>query len=167
MKFLRRAILLTVAIAALQGCAPYMGSCSWVVPEAGTALKVVEARKPISSECNCINCKAPGRFVIQREGYTLEMWNGDRWYTHLYARARDRQGAMLTLAADSPEFLRMAPHVSARDTNGFEYFMRFSNGEETVTSLRITILDAKGYVLGIEDLKLRVETRTDISIEYI
>ena len=95
-----------------------------------------------SGECNCINCDAPGRFLLQRDEYSLEFWNGDRWYPEIYIRGRSKDGAVLTLSSESPELLRMAPHVPVEATYGFEYFMRAENvdGSELTKSLSIRIM---------------------------
>lgn len=154
----------------LSGCAPYIGTCGWIVPEAGDALKVVAERKPISNECNCLDCSAPGQFAIRRADYTLEFWNGDRWYPEMYVRARAPDGATLDLTADSPELLRIAPHVPAASTHGFEFFMRFPSEEgetATVKSLSIRVLAPDGRVLGTEVVGLRPEFRKDFSVESI
>ena len=139
------------------------------MPDAGPEFEVVEPRKPIAGECNCLNCKAPGRFRIVRNAYTLELWNGDRWYPELYARARGKDGGALALLADSPELLRMAPHVPPSATHGFEYFMRFEleDSKAPATTLRISIVDSDGQVLGVETVRLKVESHKDLSVEYI
>lgn len=167
MRFMRSGFLAVVV--ALSGCAPYIGTCGWVVPEAGAALKVVEARKPAAGECNCLNCDAPGRFRVERADYTLEFWNGDRWYPELYLRSRAKDGAILTLSSDSPELLRIAPHVPSEATHGFEYFIRGEplEGKSLVKSVTISVIDADGNVLGVEEIGLRVESRKDLSIEYL
>jgi hypothetical protein len=168
MRLPAHALLLATALS-VSGCAPYIATCGWVVPDAGPELKVVGPRKPTAGECNCLNCKAPGRFKIVRDAYTLELWNGDRWYPELYVRARGKDGGVLTLSADSPELLRMAPHVPASATHGFEYFMRFDsdNVEAPAKILRISVVDSSGQVLGVETVRLKVESRKDVSIEYI
>ena len=161
--------LLVAAVLGLSSCAPYIGICGWVVPEGGDVLKIVEDRKPIEGECNCINCGAPGRFHIQRAEYTVEIWNGDRWYPELYLRARGRDGTILTLAADTPDLRRMAPHVPAEATHGFEYFVRVQveDGKAVVKSLNLSVLLPDGRVLGTESVGLRMETRKDLGIEYL
>lgn len=163
-----RFISLLAAATTLSSCAPFVGSCTWVVPEAGPAIKVVEARKPIGGECECIGCDAPGRFLLERENYRLEFWNGDRWYTHLHVRARSKDGTILTLEADTPEFLRMAPHVPVADTHGFEYFMRIDpeDANKPEKPLNLRVLQPDGQVLGTENIRLRVETRSDWQVEY-
>lgn len=164
-----RFILTLAAVVALSSCAPFVGSCTWVVPEGDTALKVVEARKPIAGECECIGCDAPGRFLLEREHYTLEFWNGDRWYTLLHVRARSKDGTILTLTADSPEFRRMAPHVPAAATYGFEYFMRVDpeDARKPEKPLNLSVQLPDGQVLGTESVRLRVETRSDWQVEYL
>jgi hypothetical protein len=168
MRFVRHALFLAVA-PALCSCAPYVGSCTWVVPEANAALETIEARKPISGECDCINCDAPGRFLLERESYTIEFWNGDRWYSHLHVRARSKDGAILVLSSESPEFLRMAPHMPPAATHGYEYFMRINkdDADKPAAMLNITVADAEGRVLGSESVRLRVETRSDLQFESI
>jgi len=166
MRMVRPALLLAATIA-LSGCSQIMGTCTWVVPEANPALKVVEARKPISSECNCVNCNAPGRFLIERDGYTLEFWNGDRWYAELYVRARGKDGTILTLSSNPPELLRIAPHVPEIATRGFEYFMRVEpqEGRDYARALSISVVHPDGHALGVEAIRLREESRTDLSLE--
>jgi hypothetical protein len=162
-----RLVSLLAAVAALSSCSQFIGTCTWVVPEANPALKVVEARKPIGSECNCINCGAPGRFLIERDSYTLEFWNGDRWYAELYVRARGKDGAILALSSEPPELLRMAPHVPEIATHGFEYFMRVDpqEGKDYARSLSISVTHPDGQVLGVEAIRLRGEYRKDVSFE--
>jgi hypothetical protein len=166
MKFSRRALLLAAVISAT-GCEEFTTTCGWVVPEAA-ALEVVEVRRPIAGECDCQACDAPGRFLIKRAGYTLEFWNGDRWYPELNARARGNDGAMLELVSDPPALLRNAPHVPAEVTQGFEYFMRAEAepGKDPVKSLRISVIQPGGQVLGIEVVGLRVESRKYLSVEF-
>lgn len=162
-------VFVLAALTGLAGCAPYIGTCGWIVPEVGEALEVVDVRQPIGGECNCINCGAPGRFLIERGGYTLEFWNGDRWYPQLYVRARSSSGAILTLTSDPPELLRIAPHVPPTDTYGFEYFLRgeAKDGTPLPKSLSISVIDRNDVVLGVEVVGLRVESRKDLSIEYL
>ena len=161
--------LFFASAAVLCGCTPYIGSCSWVVPTAGTALEVVGERKPTAGECECIGCDAPGRFVLTRENYQLELWNGDRWYPELYVRARGGEGEVLVLSADSPELIRMAPHVPDRDTHGFEYFMRFDaeDAKSPAKTLHVRVVDGSARVLGVETLTLGVETRKDLTSESL
>lgn len=161
--------ILMLAAAALSSCAPYIGSCSWVVPEAGAALKMFEDRKPIAGECECIGCDAPGLFVLEREKYELEFWNGDRWYPELYVRARTPEGEILFLSSDSPELIRMAPQVPARDTHGYEYFMRFDaeDAKAPATTMIVRVVDPSARVLGVETVTLRVETRKDLNSESL
>lgn len=168
MRNLGLALLLVIA-ASICGCAPYIGTCSWIVPDAGNALKVIEARKPTAGECNCLNCGAPGRFQIVRAGYTLEFWNGDRWYPELYVRGRGNDGSVLTLATDSAELLRIAPHVPAADSHGFEYFVRMESEDATAAThtMNIRVVDSNGQLLGVESIQLSVVTRKDVAIEYI
>lgn len=156
------------AATALSSCEQFVGSCSWVVPEGNPALKTVEARKPIAGECDCVDCDAPGRFLIQRDDYTLEIWNGDRGYAEFFVRARSRDGAVLNLSADTPELLRMAPHVPASATHGYEYFMRVApaRGSPLVKSLSISVIHPDGHVLGVESLRLRTEFRRVVGVEY-
>ena len=167
MRLVRSALLLIAASAALCSCSQFIGTCSWVVPEGNPALKVVEARKPIHDECNCINCSAPGRFLIERDAYTLEIWNGDRWYAELYVRARGKDGSILSLSSDPPELLRMAPHVPEAATRGFEYFMRVEHhdGKDDTKVLRISVSHPDGHALGVEAIRVREETRKDVSFE--
>jgi hypothetical protein len=162
-----RLVLLLIAATALSGCSPRIGTCTWVVLEANPALRVVEARKPIADECNCLDCNAPGRFLVERDGYTLEFWNGDRWYAELYVRARGKDGTILALSSDPPELLRIAPHVPASATHGFEYFMRVEpqEGKDHARSLSITVTHPDGHALGVEAVRLRGESRTDVSVE--
>lgn len=160
-----RALLLLAVTALLAACDPYVGSCSWAVPEA-EALVVTAPRKPIAGECKCLRCGAPGTFRLERVGYTLEFWNGDRWYADLYVRARTPDGSKLALSSSEPGFLETAPHVPERDRHGHDYFVRFP--EDVGTSpmgLRISVLDAQGQVLGVEDVKVRVETRRVLESE--
>lgn len=169
MKFIRRTSFLTAA-AVLSGCAPYMGSCTWVEPKTRTGLEVVEARKPSGNDCNCLRCNAPGRFQVARDTYTLEMWNGDRYWGELYLRARGKDGQALKLVSDSPELRRIARRVPKSEAHhGFEYFMRFpqEEGDDVTQPLRLRVVDAEGKELGIEDLDLLIKSRKDIGIEYI
>lgn len=167
MNFPSRMILLAVA-ATLTSCAPYVGSCGWVVPEAGALVKTVEARKPVTTECNCMDCDAPGRFLIQRDDYTLEYWNGDRWYPELYMRARDKNGRALALSSNAPEFREIASHVPKSSRHGFEYFVRIEQKEgEPAKSLSVKVIDDDGRVLGVETVRLRVEFRKDVGFEAI
>lgn len=78
MKRYSHALVLIAAGTAIGGCAPYIGTCNWIVPDSNTALRTIEARKPISGECECFDCDAPGRFLLERDGYTIEFWNGAR-----------------------------------------------------------------------------------------
>jgi hypothetical protein len=167
MRFVRPVSLLIATSAALSSCSQFMRTCTWVVPEGNPALKVVEARKPIHAECNCINCSAPGRFLIERDAYTLEIWNGDRWYAELYVRARGKDGTILELSSDPPELLRMAPHVPQAATRGFEYFMRveLQEGRDYARFLRISVTHPDGRALGVEAIRLRGESRKDVSFE--
>ena len=160
--------ILVAAALSLAGCAQFRGTCSWVVPEAGAALQTVEVRKPIPGECNCATCGAPGRFLIQRNGYTLELWNGDRWYAELYLRARTDDGAILSLSSEPPALLRMAPHMPAEATRGFEYFIRMEPdpGQEPVRQLSISVVHPDGRVLGVENVGLRVEGRQHMNVEF-
>lgn len=164
-----RVIGLLAAATLLPGCAPYIGSCTWVVPGADNSVKVVEARAPTAGECECIGCDAPGRFLLERDGYTLEFWNGDRWYGELYLRARSKDGEVLVLSSDSDELRRMAPHVPQSATHGYEYFMRFETEDSKgpVRSLRLSVVDPEGRVLGVEDIRLRVESRKDLQVETL
>jgi hypothetical protein len=165
MDFPCRTILLACA-AALTGCAPYVGSCGWVVPEAGASVETVDVRKPVAAECNCMNCGAPGRFLIERDGYTMEFWNGDRWYPELFVSARDKDGRVLTLSSTSPDLVEIAPHVSK---SGFEYFVPIEQKDDgqPAKSLTLKIIDADGRVMGEETVSLRVEFRKDIGIEGV
>lgn len=152
---------------ALPGCAPYIGSCSWAVPESG-ALETVAERQPTSGECDCINCDAPGRFVLEREKYSLEFWNGDRWYAELYVRSHGENGEVLLISSDSPALVQMDMSLPSNATHGFEHFVRLqSESGEPLRSLRITISDAAGQLLGVETIQLRVESRKDFAIETI
>jgi hypothetical protein len=162
-------VLLAIAATAIQGCAPYIGTCSWIIPEAGTALEVVEARKPTAGECNCIGCQAPGRFRIEREEYTLEFWNGDRWYPELFVRSRGKDGAVLELASDDSALLTIAPHVPADASHGFEYFIRGEplDSARIANTLTIRVEDGAGRVLGVEVVRLRVESRKDVNVESL
>ena len=166
MQFFRRELLLIAAATALASCEQFVGSCSWLEPEGNPALKIVEARKPISGECDCINCDAPGRFQIQRDDYTLEIWNGDRSFAEFYVRARSRDGAILDLSADTPELVRMAPHVPASATHGYEYFMRVGRYDSPPQSLSISVVQPDGHVLGVESIRLRKEARRVVGVEY-
>jgi len=165
-----RCILLVIGAAAvLGGCEPYRGSCTWVVPEAGKDVRVTEPRKAVAGECDCINCSAPGRFVLEREGYTVEFWNGDRWSPLLMVRARAKDGKVLTLKSPTPGFVENPPHVPLSATHGFEYFMRaeLDDGERFVETLELHVLAPDGHEIGVEHIRLRTERRVDWSIESI
>jgi hypothetical protein len=47
--------------------------------------------------------------------------------------------------------------------------MRFDsdNVEAPAKILRISVVDSSGQVLGVETVRLKVESRKDVSIEYI
>lgn len=166
MKYLLFAMLLGLA-AITTGCAPYIGSCSWVVPEGGADLVTVAPREPTAGDCDCVNCKAPGRFLLEREKYTLEFWNGDRWYAELSIMARSADGEVLFLSSDSPELVRSAPHVPEYVTHGFEYFVRMENDADPPKVMTLRIVDPRGNVLGVETIRLRVERRKDLAVETI
>src|SRR5919108_5529990 len=86
---------------ASSACAPYIGTCAWLDLSGNDALRVVEPRVVTEPQkCDCAQCAAPGQFEIRRPRYTLEFWNGDRWYPALLARARDDGGAPLVLQSD-------------------------------------------------------------------
>ena len=77
MKAALLAVACIAASSALCGCDPYLGSCSWAIPEAGRSVQVVGKRVPIAGECERLRCTAPGDFKLRRDRYTLEFWNGD------------------------------------------------------------------------------------------
>lgn len=162
-----RLVWLLAAAITQASCSPSLGSCTWVVPEANPALEVIEARKPTAGECNCLNCGAPGKFLIKRDGYTLELWNGDRSYAELYVRARGKNGEILALSSQPAELLRIAPHVPVAATHGYEYFMRVEpqEGKDYAKSLSVSVTHPDGHVLGVESIRLREESRMDVSVE--
>ncbi|MET0656645.1 MAG: hypothetical protein ABW110_00610 [Steroidobacteraceae bacterium] len=169
MKLARFAIACVAAAVVMCGCAPYMGSCSWAVPRVGHSVEVVGKRVPVGGECNCLRCAAPGDFRLRRQAYTLEFWNGDRWYARLYIRARNEQGDILLLSSE--QLLHDTNSTGTGREKGFEYWMRLENesgvGSAKPILLTVSIKDKDGTVLGVENIELRVERRRDIGIETI
>lgn len=163
------AVACVAASAALCGCAPYLGSCRWAVPEAGRFVEVVGKRVPIAGECECLRCTAPGDFKLRRAGYTLEFWNGDRWYPELYVRARTEQGERLFLS--SAQLVPLTKSTGSGRAKEFEYWVRLDGESDSrVTKpvmITVTIEGEDGAVLGVENIELRIEHRQDASVETI
>lgn len=160
-------------MAAFLGCAPYIGTCAWLVPKADGAIKVVGPRRPVAGgECNCIGCNAPGEFLLKREQYTIELWNGDRWYPQLFIRARDSQGRRLTIR--SARLLRNRPTTPiAERYTAYDYFLDFpiSSHEKLQAGpqepLVLTILGPGGVEVATERLELTLVVRRDISLDWL
>ncbi len=169
MKSALLAVACIAASSALYGCAPYLGSCRWAIPEAGHSVQVVGKRVSTAGECNCLRCAAPGDFKLRRDRYTLEFWNGDRWYPELYVRARTENGERLFLS--SAQLLPLTKSTVGGRAKEFEYWVRLigeSGGEAAKpVLLTVTIKSEDGTVLGVEDIALRIEYRRDPSIETI
>jgi len=159
------AALLTTCI--LVGCRPYEGSCSWLQPADGSEIATTGPRKPIASECSCIGCSAPGEFRLERKTYTVEMWNGDRWYAEFVLRARAPDGSKLILRSPQLTSLEGAGPLFGR-WKEFEYFLPTGFSEPAgPRSIRVEVLSPTGEVLGKESIQLDLVVRKDYKIEFI
>lgn len=162
-----------LAIAALVGgCGPYVGTCSWIVPKAKGGIEVVAPRRPIPGECNCIGCKAPGEFVLRRDAYVIEFWNGERWDPDLFVRARSMAGKPLEIR--SPRLVENRPvTVVPPRYLEFDYFLNFplvggkAPGSGPAGTLRMEIFDREGRSLGTEVVELELVTKKDVNIEWL
>jgi hypothetical protein len=169
MKAAQLALACIAASSALCGCAPYLSSCRWAIPEAGRSVEVVGKRVPTAGECECLRCAAPGDFKLRRDRYTLEFWNGDRRYPELHVRARTENGERLFLY--SAQLLPLTKSTGSGREKDFEYWVRLEGESAGETAkpvlLTVTIKSEDGTVLGVEDLALRIEYRRDSRIETI
>jgi len=106
---------------------------------------------------------------LRREGYVLELWNGDRWYPQMFIRARTAQGESLDLR--SPQLLTMTPQDAQGRQREFDYRVR-TTGEEGKEwtfpeHFEISILRSDGRVLGTERLTLEIQHRRHLAFESI
>ena len=170
-RFLRiSSLLLVVATASSSACA--LGSCAWLDLTENQGIQVVAQRKPTSGECDCLRCGAPGQFQLRRQGYTLEFWNGDRWYPELLVRARSGDGRRLAIESDQLRSIEGSVFVSAK-WKEFDYSADVVNeiGSQTTfrfpERLHIRVLDADGRVVGTEEVVLRLETRRHLAFDSL
>lgn len=157
-----------LALVVVAGCSPYKGSCSWLQPALGEGIKVTGPRETASSECNCIGCAAPGEFSLERNAYTVEVWNGDRWYPELVLRARAPDGSKLLLRSPQLKSLENADPLFGR-WREFDYFLSGPFGETAgpTAPLRFEVVSPTGEILGEEMIQLELVVRTDYLIEFI
>ena len=153
-------------------CGPYVGTCAWLDLSGNQGVRVVSPRVvTVPGECDCLRCAAGGQFEIHREHYTLEFWNGDRWYPELLARARGDDGRALILRSD-----QLHP-VASTSVQGkwreFDYFADVINGAGVKDQYRfpsrvvITVVDPQGRVLGTEQVVPRLEIRRHVAFDSL
>lgn len=153
---------------ALMGCSPYEGSCSWLQPVDGTAVTVTGQRRAVPSECRCIGCSAPGEFSLKREKYTIEIWNGNRWYPELALRARAPDGSKLHLRSPQLVSLENSEPLMGRWPE-FDYFLPgpFGKSAGHLPPVRLRVESSSGELLGEESLQFELLVRKDYSIEFL
>jgi hypothetical protein len=157
-----------LALVVVVGCSPHKGSCSWLQPTHDAGIEVTAPREAASAECNCIGCAAPGEFSLERNAYTVEIWNGDRWYPELLLRARAPDGSTLLMRSPQLRPLENPDSLTGR-WREFDYVLGGPFGETagSAAPLRFEVLKPSGEVLGEESVQLELVVRTDYSIEFI
>lgn len=157
-----------LALAALAGCSPRKGSCSWLEPANVDGITVAGPRETTGSECHCIGCSAPGDFRLERTSYTVEIWNGDRWYPELALRARAPDGSRMLLRSPQLQPLEGAAPLRGRRSE-FDYLVSgpFGGTPGPVAPLRFEVVGPSGEVVGEETIELELVVRSDYSIEFI
>ena len=154
--------LLAVALAAgSSSCASWSyrnATCHWFELAEIPELEVTGPRVTSGSEAPCTALNVPGHYVLHRVAYTVEFWNGERWYPQLFVRAFTPSSERLTLR--SPQLFG-APNAQLRSdysrTEAYDYFFRDRYTEEYVPMferIEFTVLDASGRELGRESLKV-------------
>jgi len=153
-------------------CGPYIGTCAWLDLTENEAVRVAGPRVVTEpGECDCLRCAAAGQFEIRRAGYTLEFWNGDRWYPALLARVRGNDGRTLTLRSD-----QLHPLVSTSAQGKwreFDYYADVVNGAGVRDQYRfpasvvVTVADQQGRVLGTEHVVPRLEIRRHLAFDSL
>ena len=145
--------LLAVALAAgSSSCASWSyrnATCHWFELAEIPGLEVTGPRVTSGSEAPRTALNVPGHYVLHRVAYTVEFWNGERWYPQLFVRAFTPSSERLTLR--SPQLFG-APNAQLRSdysrTEAYDYFFR---GDVLI---EFTVLDAEGRELGRESLKI-------------
>lgn len=148
-------------------CVPFVATCTWV-ELTGADLRLVSLRQPERGECGTAGRKAPGVYRLDRAAYTLEFWNGNRWYPELGLRARAHgrrvslRSANLREIHDQPvrawadwDYMLDAPgHIEGGDV-----------GSAWPSELSIEIVSVDGAHLGTERIGLKLNSCRYLAIE--
>ncbi len=128
-------------------------TCSWLELVDDPFTEVVARRVTVGEEAACTAVNAPGDFRVRRERYVIEIWNGDRYYPELYAKARSPSGTRLRI--DSPQLREL--NRGSRRANEFDYFL-WERKEPYPERIEFTIVDEAGKELGRESLAIKAVT---------
>lgn len=136
-------------------------TCAWLELVDEPALEVTGLRTTYGEEASCTALKAPGQYRLRRAGYTVEFWNGERWYPQLFMRVGASNGRQLRL--ESPQFQDMGdgnpvirPAVRA-ERGDFHYVLRPEFRSEfrlPAGRIEFTVLDTSGEEIGRESVRV-------------
>lgn len=136
--------------------------CEWLEIDEPDA-QVTAQRVTIGEEAACTAAKAPGEYRIRRVAYTVEIWNGERWFPQLHLRIKEPAGEHMQLRLRSELSLEMpggsgAMSQAARHQRGlFDYRWAPQNlGEAPPLTRQLTfdVVAPDGQLVGTESLKI-------------
>ena len=168
---LRLQTLSVLALAALiasttPACAPLFNRtrapCAWLEIESMPGL-VVTAPRRIDPDYHDARCGGTaGSYVLQRDSYTIELWNGRSLGSALYVRAVSREGRRLTVKG--ADFAPIHPTVGTleREYDQLLDLRGLASGRGRVlilpATVKFVVLTSDGSQLGAESLTI-VEKR--------
>jgi hypothetical protein len=148
---------------------PTRAACAWLELVDERALEVTRLRTTYGEEASCTALKAPGQYRLRRAEYTVEFWNGERWFPQLFIRARGADGRQLRL--DSPQFLDLADGTARirravlAERGSFNYVLNpefRSRFQPPLERLEFNVLDLAGIKLGRESIRIVRKTGGDV-----
>lgn len=157
------AVLAEVSMMSCASLTYKMSSCSWFELDDPDAV-ATDSRVTIGEEATCTEVGAPGQYQLHRALYTVEFWNGERWYPELYVRAQGPDGTRLRI--QSPAFLELqgggAISPAARERRGvFDYALLAefrSQYQPTIDLLEFVVVGPDGRTLGTESVRVTKKT---------
>jgi hypothetical protein len=132
---------------------PTRAACAWLELVDERALEVTRLRTTYGEEASCTALKAPGQYRLRRAEYTVEFWNGERWFPQLFIRARGADGTARIRRAV------LAERGSFNYVLNPEFRSRF---QPPLERLEFNVLDLAGIKLGRESIRIVRKTGGDV-----